>query len=176
MKRFGCLWALISVVVLSIIGWQVVAYSWYQGLLPHGLSAPIITYRINRADGFGPGGNEAGLIVYRMSEATARLVERQGLTYLESTGRREDHGQYFQWRETPLVPLWSGHGEHTCDRTPGIGAFVDYGDLRCHLSKPEVEAINRILSTHGSYVAQGTGSSVIIVAPRQRKIVIAYNG
>ena len=187
MKRTGCLVGLVMAIALPVIGWQALQYVWYQGSLPFGISAPGIEYRLTDTSGLGPGANEVGLVVYRMDEASARKTESGGLAYLQAEAapphavrmsEREARNRrtYWGWRQTPMAPRWTGHGEHLCGRETGIGAFLDQGDFRCRLDMKIVRRIDGILNSEGAYYAEGRGGSVIIVAPRQQLVILAFSG
>ena len=177
----GCLGTLAVSIMVCVIGWETLQYSWYQSLLPAGIEAPLVEYKRFRNYGFGPGGDEAGLIVYRMSERSARLLERDGIDHLLRAAEAEpgrSRRTYWEWRATPVVldRRWTSHGEHSCGREPSIGSVVDYADFRCGLRPSVVDRIDRIVFASGAYYASGRGSSMIIVAPRERLVVLAYNG
>ena len=174
-RRVGCLLVLVTVLAVPWFCWELYSYRYYQGWLPQGVDAPIVQYKKVATPGFGPGGQDTGLLVMHMTDQSANLLEREGLVFLQNS-RSSRANDYYGWAGTPVVPMWSGHGEHSCGREPGIAAYVDYGDFRCHLKASVVAEINRIISSPGAYYARGSGSRVIIVAPQHRKVIIAFNG
>ncbi|MDQ8029620.1 MAG: hypothetical protein REJ23_12915 [Brevundimonas sp.] len=163
-------------------------YRWRQSLLPLGVRAPVITYAKETTWGWGPGGNETGVIVYRMDRTSAERVRAGGIAWLEGEASRPTgplqrpaadrrlRRTYSDWRTTPLEALWSGHGEHSCGREPGLGAYVDYDDFRCRVDPEVIARANRVLQTPGAFVARGQAGRIVIVAPAERLVIIAYNG
>jgi len=50
---------------------------------PKGLGVSKILYVAEESSGFGPGGNETGVIVYELPENAATEIEKNGVAYLE---------------------------------------------------------------------------------------------
>ncbi|WP_293827705.1 hypothetical protein [uncultured Brevundimonas sp.] len=186
-NRFGCLALLALLVCAPLVGWQTYQYVWYQSVLPHGVEARWIEYRKQAAWGFGPGADEVGLIIYRLEKASLSKIEDGGLAYLSdasesqvlvnaSQRKANERRTYWDWKRTPIVPLWSEHGEHNCGREPGIGAFLDRNDFRCKLDPKTVSRVNAIISSDNAFYAHGRGGSVVIVAPAEKRVILAYSG
>ncbi len=183
------IWAVVAGCVLAACATPaVLEYRWRQNLLPLGVQAPVITYAREVVWGWGPGGNETGLIVYRMDRASAERVQAGGIAWLENEATRSVaplrrpamdrrmRRTYSDWRMTPLAELWAGHGEHNCGQEPGLGVYLDYADFRCRVDPEEIARANRLLLTPGSFVARARGGRVVIVAPAERLVIVAYNG
>jgi hypothetical protein len=171
--RAGCLAVFAVLLATLVVGCKVYQHGWYQSLLPPGVDAAVIEYRKAKVDGLGPGGNEAGLLVYRMSPGTAQALKAGGVSYLDA---RAGEGRWYGWRSTPVVmdARWTRRGEHNCGREPGIGGYL--GDFRCQVDRKVIEEVNLMITAPGSYYAYSPGGRVMILAPAQRKVIVAYIG
>lgn len=187
-KRTRFLIALVLLVMVPSVAWQALDYSWYQGALPLGVTAPLVQYKTTKTYGLGPGGNGAGIVVYRMDSQTAARLKDRGIAYLNEAAsedgpltreqrRKRDRRTYTEWRATPvpLQEVGNSHGDHTCGREPGLGSYLDTFDFRCRVSSQVIRDANRLLSAPGSYYAYRHGRSArVIVAPDERKVIYAY--
>lgn len=153
---------------------------WWRTRLPPELGPVSTEYRKTVNYGFGPGGNSAGIVVYRLSAASADSLLDHGLEQLKNAPvpSASRSWRYWDWRPTPvaLTKRWTQHGEHSCGKEPGIGAYIDYAALRCDVDPAVITRVNSILSRPRAYYAYGSASSVILVAPRERLVVLAFNG
>ena len=75
----GCLTALAGVAALLVGGQQTMMYLWRMGAVPNGLNAPVVLYAKEKSWGFGPGGNESGVVIYRLTDGSARKVAKGGV-------------------------------------------------------------------------------------------------
>lgn len=178
----------LAVVLGVLIGTVVLATGWYRSVedrfwrdrLPAELGRVSTEYRKTADYGFGPGGNSAGVILYRLPAHSADALLENGIGPLEPVGARSGSRswRFRNWRPTPVVfdERWTRHGDHLCGQEPGIGAFVDYAAFRCDVDPAVVARVNRISSRPGAYYAYGRAGSVILVAPRERLVILAFNG
>jgi hypothetical protein len=176
--------ALAVMLAVMVPGWQALQYWWRLGLAPAGLDIWLVLYSQEETWGFGPGGNETGVIVYKLPEAAATRVAAGGAPYLttlsnasESAGR----GRYQNWRATPISgdEQWL-YGDTGARRRAGYRASIDdfldrYG-FRIEIDAAAKALIDEALSSSGSYYAYGAGGSLVIVAPRVRRVILAYAG
>lgn len=187
--RTGCLIAVVAVVVAPVVAWQAFIYFGYQGVLPLGVNAPFVTYRKTETYGFGPGGDAAGILVYRMTDATAARVAQGGVAYLNASAaedgrpltiderRRRSRRVYSDWRPTPvdLERFGSGHGEDRCGGRPGIRAYLGNFSFRCKVRRSILDKTDRLLSTPGAfYGSRNREDAIVIVSPKTREVVFAY--
>lgn len=56
----------------------------------------------------------------------------------------------------------------------GIGGYL--GDFRCQVDRKVIEEVNLMITAPGSYYAYSPGGRVMILAPAQRKVIVAYLG
>ena len=178
-RRWG-LAAALAVIVLGFAGCQAVGYLWRQGHVPHGVRAPMIVYATEKTFGLGPGGNETGVIIYRMTEKSARRVARGGAPYLIAhslpTGR-DDRASYDGWAPTPAVrdDHWS-EPETGEPAAVSLEAYLDHYGFRIPVDEDVAAEVDRLMRSPGAYYAYGGGGSLVIVAPRARRVVLAYAG
>lgn len=154
--------------------------------IPAGLWVEKILYANEESWGFGPGGNETGVIVYELPDSVAREIDKVGIDYFATmppkTGDSHDwHGRYEKWQSTPILsdPNWADpeKDDKTSSTTtaPEISNYLNkYGF--CIAKDPNIEAeIDYAISETESYFAYGR-IGVLSVIPKTRIVVYAYNG
>ena len=160
------------------------------GHVPEQLAVSKILYAKEKAYGFGPGGNEAGVIVYALSEEVATEIARTGLDFFkqfppQSTYDRHWQGKYREWQETPLIsdPDWHDDWDDELEATDTVLA-APLPKLENYLYRygfgievnPDIEQeINSAISTSGSYFAYGR-LGMLLVMPEAQKIVYVHSG
>lgn len=147
-----------------------------------------ILYVAEEAWGFGPGGNETGIILYAMPEGTRQRIETGGIAWLNGLrgGGPEWHGFYRDWHATPFdafdpdtpgaFDIWALEArDESCGHGGGIAGYMfRYGF--CIPFDREVEALaNRALSKAGSYYAFGRIGMLLLI-PSENRIIYAFNG
>jgi hypothetical protein len=155
------LWALVSMV--------------FPSPLPKEFGRLKVAYASERSFGFGPGGNETGIVVYDLPADLAAAVARGGVSYLASldTSRSPLDG----WIETPIAldGRWrpDDGGVVEPHAPPGIGGFLFRYGWEVPLD-PKVEAeVNGALFSPGSYLAYGR-NGLMLISPGRRIVVRAY--
>lgn len=149
-------------------------------VVPDALHVDSISYSAEESWGFGPGGNEAGIRVYPLTDQVARQITEQGLEFFrnmspnQDQGDRQWRGQYDNWSETPVEPtrLWKLGKDRV-----GLN-IMDYICAYgfCSEIKPEVvEEANSAVNTAGSYYAYGR-MGLIVVNPKRKLVIYMYNG
>jgi hypothetical protein len=134
-----------------------------------------VAYSSEESFGFGPGGNETGIVVHELPASLAAVIESGGASYL--LGLDWSRHPLQAWSATPatLDDRWrpdSGGVVQPHD-PPGIGGFLFRNGWLIPLD-PKVEAeVNRALFSPGSYLAHGR-NSLVLVSPGQRIVVRAY--
>ncbi len=129
--------------------------------------------------GFGPGGNETGVVVYALPESISQKIQKNGINQIlalpvaENT-RESGPGHYESWQATPLKlegldqnlkTVMSDQISHFLNRY-GFGVEID----------PQIEQqINRSISHSGSFAAQGR-NGVLIVSPALGRAFYIFNG
>lgn len=141
-----------------------------------------VLYASEQSWGFGPGGNETGLLVFEMPASVAAELKYRGLDYLEKLPRNSRQGwqgKYSEWHETPLM-VDDGWGSTSHERrkywtSPGIGDYLNKYGFPVPLEAEWEHLANRALFTPGSYYAYGR-IGLIIIVPNELRVIYAYNG
>ena len=174
---------LLSVLLMVSLGivlaWKLVMRSHHLSFVPDALGVDDIDYVEEQSWGIPllglPGDNETGIIVYELPGDAAETLAKEGLHYLQNlpanprSRGRDWRGSYNRWQTTPF------------DDAARVRMTWAYTDIPrdcgfCIRIDPGVWAeVKRIVSAPGSYYAFGR-IGVIVVSPRQRKVVYMYNG
>ena len=151
------------------LGWE---HSWRVGFLPRSLRISRILYANERIFGLGPGGNEAGIIVYALSSNAAAAALRGGVSYLEG---RPGQGRslYRDWKATPMKAPVRVFGR--------VLGSTDICDVICagpeaagvHADPQIIRQVNQSLAQRGSYYSSGP-NGLLVVSPASRRAVFAY--
>jgi hypothetical protein len=167
--------------------WHWVNRSHRLSFVPAIMGVDTILYAKEEAWGFGPGGNETGLISYAMPEAVARSLNEGGLTWLQSlqtSGGRDWHGVYEKWMSTPVDLDDVGKGRQwkpaSCEclqqwSHPDIRDYLSAYGFGTPLDLRVVEQVNNSIFNDGSFYAYGR-VGMIVLDPKARRIFYGYNG
>ncbi|HEX6001655.1 MAG TPA: hypothetical protein VFZ16_20010 [Hyphomicrobiaceae bacterium] len=95
---------LIIIVLLAALSYSScqLLITWHHlNHIPAALNVQRVLYASEQEWGFGPGGDEAGIIVYQMPDDVASELQKKGLAHLRSlpTGKRQ---RAIQWLPTPV--------------------------------------------------------------------------
>jgi hypothetical protein len=180
--------------VLAIAGVTLaVPYAWYRfalhqhriALVPADLHVSTILYAVEESWGFGPGGNEVGLIVYDLPAATAQALRAGGISYFgraDNKALRHDRQRSFAvWSATPMVMdrRWQGMAPQVHPPPPysPIVAYLgQYGfGYEVVIDARVRRMVDEIVTTPGGFYAYGR-IGLVIVAPAKRKVIYAYAG
>jgi hypothetical protein len=168
-----------SLVLVPTAAWKYQERQWVLQRVPDALDVHDIAYRNEESWGFGPGGNEAGIVFYALPEDVARQVKEGGVGYLETLPpnadqqRRDWRGRYDGWAETPI----------TGDRfkvNPDTG-LLNVAEYICaygfciDIPRDRLQQANEIASRPGSFYAQGR-VGIIVVSPGARSVIYFCNG
>lgn len=177
--------ALVGLSGLIWLGYEAILRAHQLSFVPPAMQVTDILYAAEEAWGFGPGGNETGIIVYAMPENTRQRVETDGTDWLNGLAGSGSgwKGYYHNWHASPYdakVPgafdIWLAKArDETCGHGAGIAAYMfRYGF--CIPIDHEVEALaNRALSEPGNFYAFGR-IGMLLVIPAENRIIYAYNG
>jgi hypothetical protein len=178
-------WLIVTslIILIPFLGFQACTYNHHLKLIPSDMGVWRVTYSLEKVWGFGPGGNETGLIVYDLPKDVAQTIKEQGLDYLsklpsKKTGR-DWRGIYKEWHSTPIpkskevwyqVPV----SDKVRDK-PYLDNYLDRYGFGINVDKSIEDEINNVISSSGSYFSYGR-TGVIIVAPDIEKVFYAYSG
>ncbi len=181
-KYWKCAVVIALTVAMPWLGCQLYIRSHHLSFVPEALNVSNVLYVSDQSWGFGPGGNETGLLVFQLPASVAAQLKAHGIDYLEKLPRntREGwHGRYTDWHETPLMidddwgsASYEGRKYWT---SPGIGDYLNKYGFPIPLEKTWEDMINRALFTPGSYYAYGR-IGLIIIVPDELRVIYAYNG
>jgi hypothetical protein len=154
--------------------------------VPEALGVSNILYANEESWGFGPGGNETGVIAYELPDAVAKEIQRAGVGFFAAmppkAGDSHDwHGRYEKWQPTPILgdPSWaSGELDRknvTVNSPQKIAHYLDKYGFGIPIDSHIEQIVNEAISKPGSFFAYGR-IGVLIVIPDMRKVIYVYNG
>jgi hypothetical protein len=134
--------------------------------VPEKLSVSKIVYTKEEIFGFGPGGNETGILAYELPDWIASDIEKIGIEYFVALTPRQgnNNDSYQKWQKTPTTDIEKI--ENHLGRY-GFGISID--------ERIENE-INETISKPGSFFANGRSGRILIVNPKARRVFLAYSG
>jgi len=151
-----------------------------RSYVPEVFQVKKVLYKSEKAEGFGPGGNETGIIVFELPGTTAKQIAQEGLNYLSALQPQGDvsdwHGSYDKWYATPVV-----HSEHwprsddRVDFVPKIQSYLLRFGLPIPLDSAVENMVDKAMQKEGNYYAYGR-IGLIIVIPTLHRVVYAYSG
>lgn len=164
----GCARALLYS-LQTLLALQLVLYLLFKGVerehFRQALPAQIEPAGLILIDGMSDFREGCGVAVWRLSEATAASLQQHGFGYLQSAqqarGYAESYYRYGPWQATPLADAQSMDG---------------WLPLGC-ADAPEAlqeQILRGAQGMQGYYSEKREG--VLLVLPRERLIVFAYNG
>jgi hypothetical protein len=107
-------------------------------------------------------------------------VASGGLPYLIAHSLaegRDDRRSYYGWRRTPVVRdnHWSAP-EAGEPEAVSLTAYLNRYGFEIPVDGDVAAEADRLMRTPGAYYAYGRGGSMVIVAPRVKRVVMAYAG
>ena len=162
-------WALLAVLVVAAV-WTFRAAQTHRhhlSLLPPALGVSHVLSAVERSWGAGPGGNETGVIVYRMPDALRQALDGGGLPWLRGLAGSPD------WHETPFAAD-AAPGE-TCG-PGGLSFYLGRFGHCIDIDPATLALIDPALTTPGGFWATAPGGRLILLIPDRGRIVVAYSG
>ena len=166
------------VLATSIAGYKVYERSFHLSFVPDALGVSSITYTKEESWSFGPGGNEAGITLYRLPDSTAEQIEKLGIGYFlnlppnYNQQSRRWRGLYKSWSATPI------REDRRWRRSEGELQVYDYVcryGFCISIDRDVLTQVTGIINSEGSYYAYGRVGA-IVVSPSNRLVVYLYNG
>jgi hypothetical protein len=151
--------------------WPVVAWKRYEyhnalSLVPAGLHVTSIRFKATEFMGFGPGGSEAGLLLFNLPDVVARDIARDGITYFNAMERspesRAAHKDYWEWQQTPAVHPGFPVGSELC-------VYDACSDIPFDVQKQ----VNAITASTDNYFAFGR-NAIVVVSPGEKTVIVHY--
>lgn len=174
-------WVIAFLALIAAVSWYLFKRSHHLSFVPPAMGVRTILYVEEEAWGFGPGGNETGIIVYEMPATTRERILDEGtdwLSGLAGSGNRW-HGVYRNWHSTPFDPNVTGafdiYAMEICGHGGGIAGYMfRYGF--CVPFDTHYESLaNEALSSSGSFYAFGRIGMLLLI-PSKDLVIYAYNG
>lgn len=147
--------------------------------VPEPLHVAWIEYRLEESWGIGgPGDNETGFIVYRLTRASADWVRQQGPDLGVSLP-----GGSLEWQPTPIKDLDADDRWHAGDDlSKGIlhrallQEYLDKYGFSIPLEKGADTEFNDAIGKSGSFYKYGRGGSITVIDTTRGKVYFAYAG
>ncbi len=168
-----------SLLLASTAAWKHYERQFVLQAVPDALQVQSVTYANEESWGFGPGGNEAGIRFYPLSDAIASRIGKAGFNYLQQLPPNKDQtsrdwrGRYEQWSETPI------QGDHwKTNENTGLLNVIDYicaYGFCIDIPPDRLRQANEIVNKPGSFYARGR-IGIIVVSPKQKLVLYFYNG
>jgi hypothetical protein len=172
---------LLSLVIgTPLIAFKIDERNFNLSVVPDALKVTSISYSEEAAEGFGPGGNEAGIRTYQMPEQISKEIESRGIEFFRNLPPnkhledRDWRGRYDDWKETPIKA--EGHWKQN-EKNKNLNIY-DYicAYAVCIDIKPEIVAqASLIVNSKGSYYAYGR-IGLIVVSPKNNLVLYLYTG
>jgi len=149
---------LISIIAILFLFFKLIERNFRLSLVPVALKVSEIIYAKQEAWGFGPGGAECGVIVYKLPDKIASKVSENGLEYFVKLPNSDKDlwGNFGTWRETPYL--------FEIEKGDGFSLYID----------PRIEReICSTASKRGAFFAR-SNFGVIVVSPETKRVYFFY--
>lgn len=164
-----------------------------KGFLPPDYGTIVLEDETSLVAGFGPGGHDAVLAFFRLSDDVADKIAIGGSNWLQEAEKSVQLRRSKiagKWLNTPLTSktfAWTdkancepgnsdwwtaSHTGHSC---PGVAAYLRGHGFLEKLEVSKTEAVNAILQGETAYISKRR-VGYLIVAPERRLVVFAHAG
>jgi hypothetical protein len=181
LPRLYSLLLLVALIVGPFMAFKSYERSFMLSVVPDALHVTSISYSKEESWGFGPGGNEAGIRIYPLSNQVADEISQKGIEFFNNLPPNKDQdsrrwrGNYSEWSQTPISAdgkRWKSKKEtgslNIYDYICAYGFCIEIDDA---MLKQATEIIN----SKGSYYAYGR-IGLIVVSPSKKLVLYMYNG
>jgi hypothetical protein len=186
------LFFIVGVFTAVFLAWKAFVYHHHLRFVPEAMNVWWVRYVSEESWGFGPGGNETGIIVYDMPDRVRDALKDNELAWLESLSPPEWagwQGRYEEWRTTPIPTTKFARADpaacppKTSDRylgfypngCPSISGYMGAYGFAIPFDREVEEMVNEALFSPGAYYAFGR-IGILILIPSRERIVYVYNG
>lgn len=145
-------------------------------MVPTGLAVSRVVYAREESWGFGPGGNETGVIMFELPLGVAHNIQQQGITFLDQyvsaqvVVRRGSSSQIpFNWKATS-VHVEGADDDGNSTLTYDIGKYLNRYGFGLLIDKDVARSINDALYNYGNFV-DDDGRRLVIIMPKDGKLV-----
>lgn len=145
--------------------------------LPPAVGAVSVDWGRGEAHGFGPGGNETGFYVIRLTDEGAEAVTEGGLVWLNT----QDGGRLLPpWVETPVPrdEVWLGRTDGGIGPYPypTVQAVLDQYGFGFDLPPEHRTSADAALIAPGNFYAFGPGGLVALIVPKSCTAYVFHAG
>lgn len=159
----------------AVLAWKYIERVHHLSLVPAEFHVRRILYVETEAWGFGPGGNETGVLMYELQERIVKQIERDGLAFLNTRTGTED------WNATPLaghLEWFEGEGalpQAGPVKMPHLANYLNQYGFGIPIDATIISQIDQALIQPGNYYAY-TGTGVLVLIPAARRLAFVYAG
>ncbi|MDB5507210.1 MAG: hypothetical protein JWR75_1848 [Devosia sp.] len=160
-------------------------YFWMRNAVLSRVPAPLevaeIEYQLEQSWGIGgPGDNETGLVIYRLTDASADWARSRGSILDEALS--SDRGA---WQPTPVDDKskpsdWHPYDDELPDlmapHPPELHEYLEKYGFTIDIEEGRELEVNHAIQTSGSFYAKGKGGSVTVVDSERGKVYFFYAG
>ncbi len=179
--------------VIGFIAFKVTEARYLKGFLPPAYGHVDLHDKTTLVAGFGPGGHDAVLASFRLSEEIASLIAIEGETWLQDAEESVElrrSTQAGEWIPTPLTGefyAWANAANcasemsdwwtasHTGHACPGISAYLRGNGFLDRLGVSKTKLVDEILQGEGAFISKRR-VGYLIVAPERNLVIFAYAG
>lgn len=180
----------LGLIILIITGaYQLLVYNHHLSFVPSVMNVWRVIYVAEEISGFGPGGDEAGIIVYDMPDETYDMINKKGISWLELYAQNKQNSwkkRYSNWQSTPVPTTLRWANPQSCPSKSSDKYLIIYPNGCPSISgylwiygfsfDRHIEAmVNKALFSNGAYYAFNR-TGFLIVIPEEKRIVYAYSG
>lgn len=174
-------------IALAVFATPVLIYWTFETLhrlsfFPQELNVGNLIFANEESWGFGPGGNETGIIVYELPDDVAKKIEKNGINFLN--GKSPDDKETDQsskdenWQQTPILQSdeWIESEGAALPKKPNISGYLGKYGFSIDIDSRVRTKIDSALEKNGSYFHYTSHGGVLMIIPRERMVLYAYHG
>src|SRR5262249_37366959 len=137
-----------------------------------------IIYQRTGSWGFGPGGNETGVVVYTLSDQSAVALQSRPQVFLRQLHFRDRCWDDNAWSETPIIANDTNPDVGTVAGTPlTLAQDLNHYGFGIPIDRGVSSMIDRAYAEPGSYYALAhCGGGMFIIMPKAHRAAFIYVG
>ncbi|WP_156510543.1 hypothetical protein [Labrenzia sp. OB1] len=179
------IFSVIAAFLAAYSAWEFSLYRHYLKFVPDAMDVWWVDYALEESWGFGPGGKEAGIIVFDMPVKTKQHLASGGLDWLENmppNGRSGWQGRYRNWKSTPIPANEKWAAPENCSDSPESNGYhyncpsvTRYLGALIRVDRDVAQMVDEAVFSSGAYYAYGRVGMIILI-PERARIVYIYAG
>lgn len=177
------IFSILAAFLAAYSAWEFALYLHHLKFVPDAMGVWWVDYTLEESLGFGPGRNEAGIIVFDMPAKTKRHLESGGLDWLENlppNGRSGWQGRYRNWKSTPMPAneRWTAPRNCSFDAEStgyhyNCPSVTRYLGALIRVDREVAQMVDEAVFSSGTYYAYGRVGMIILI-PEHARIVYIY--